>query len=372
MIAVLCTLVIMPSVTANAESVSELEDKLSEAQSDSAEIEAKISSLEDEKAPYEEQASALKEQIEITQNEIELYREQIKQCEENIAEQQKALDELQDQFKKRLVSIYKSSNYSSLQLLLTSDDMSEYLTKKEFLKSQSEKDAKLIEQIIEERNELEKQKVVLDNAKDKLDEKIEDLDVQYEKYNKIVAEYQDQIEAQKEALAEAEALEEQIQADIEEAKKKAAEAAAKAAESNNTSGYIPYITEGSGQFAWPVPGYYSISSYYGWRWGRLHGGLDISSSGIYGAGVVASDSGTVILSYAGNYGGYGNCVMIDHGNGFTTVYAHLAYAPSVYEGQVVSQGTTIGYVGSTGNSTGPHLHFEIRYNGSTQDPLNYL
>ena len=370
MLAILCTTFVMPNILANAESISELEDQLSDAQNESANIQAKIDSLEDEQAPYEEQATALKEQIEITQNEIELYRKQIRQCEENIAEQQKALDELQDKFEQRLVSMYMSSNYSSMQLLLTSDSMSEYLTKKEFLKSQSEKDAVLISQIIEEKNELEKQKVILDNAKAKLDEKIEDLDVQYEKYNKIVAEYQDKIEAEKEALEAAEALEEQIQADIEEARRKAAEAAAQAAQ--NGSGYYPYLVEGTGQFAWPVPGYYSISSYYGWRWGRLHGGLDISSSGIYGAATVASDGGTVILSYAGDYGGYGNCVMIDHGNGFTTVYAHLAYAPSVYEGQIVSQGEVVGYVGSTGRSTGPHLHFEIRYNGSTQDPLNYL
>ena len=96
---------------------------------------------------------------------------------------------------------------------------------------------------------------------------------------------------------------------------------------------------------------------------KYHSGLDIGAQ--YGAAIVASDGGTVSL--AGVNGGYGNCVMIDHGNGMQTLYAHMS-SRAVSVGQTVSRGQTIGYVGSTGMSTGPHLHFEMYINGSRIDP----
>ena len=128
--------------------------------------------------------------------------------------------------------------------------------------------------------------------------------------------------------------------------------------------------EASGAFMWPLPHTHNITSEMGWRWGRMHNGIDIAGGGDYGMPFVAADGGEVI--WAGNDGGgYGNYVMIDHGNGYMTVYGHASEL-NCYAGQTVSQGDVIGFVGSTGNSTGPHLHFEIRYNGEYQDPLNYV
>ncbi|MGN1112185.1 MAG: peptidoglycan DD-metalloendopeptidase family protein [Acutalibacteraceae bacterium] len=127
---------------------------------------------------------------------------------------------------------------------------------------------------------------------------------------------------------------------------------------------------GSGSFIWPVPYTHNITSYFGPRWGRLHGGIDIAAGGVDGQPIVAADSGTVIL--AGNQGdGYGNYVIIDHGNGYKTLYGHMS-SVAAYTGQQVAQGEVIGYVGSTGNSTGPHLHFEIRVNDVQTDPLGYV
>lgn len=127
---------------------------------------------------------------------------------------------------------------------------------------------------------------------------------------------------------------------------------------------------GSGSFIWPVPYTHNITSEFGMRWGRLHGGIDIADGGVYGQPIVAADSGTVIL--AGNQGdGYGNYVIIDHGNGYKTLYGHMS-SVAAYTGQQVAQGEVIGYVGSTGNSTGPHLHFEIRVNDVQTDPLGYV
>jgi murein DD-endopeptidase MepM/ murein hydrolase activator NlpD len=116
---------------------------------------------------------------------------------------------------------------------------------------------------------------------------------------------------------------------------------------------------------WPVSG--PITSPFGWRWGRMHEGVDIGAS--TGTPIHAAASGTVI--YAGWMSGYGNLVVVDHGNGLSTAYGHQS-AIAVGNGSSVGQGQTIGYVGCTGHCFGPHLHFEVRVNGSPVDPLRYL
>lgn len=128
----------------------------------------------------------------------------------------------------------------------------------------------------------------------------------------------------------------------------------------------------TGELYWPVPGHHRITSPFGYRihpilkYRKLHTGVDIGAPN--GTPVVSAASGTVIASRF--MSGYGNCIMIDHG-GKVTVYAHLS-SRAVSPGQSVSAGETIGYVGSTGMSTGAHLHFEVRVNGAVQNPLNYL
>ena len=128
---------------------------------------------------------------------------------------------------------------------------------------------------------------------------------------------------------------------------------------------------GTGRFIWPCRG--EITSYFGWRthpiFGttKYHSGMDIAVD--YGTPILAADSGTVI--YSGWLGGYGYAVMIDHGSGLVTLYAHNQ-SLNVYEGQYVTKGTCIAYAGSTGYSTGPHCHFEVRLHGEVTEPLNYL
>ena len=174
--------------------------------------------------------------------------------------------------------------------------------------------------------------------------------------------------ASEQAAAEAAAAEQAAQA--------AAEAAAQA--ESFKQGRI-----GSSGFMWPVPGFSYISSGVGPRWGRSHNGIDIGDAGIDGAAIVASRAGTVHVGYTGcphDYGksgscgcggGYGNYVMIYHDGTYTTLYGHMKQV-IVSEGQYVEQGEIIGYVGSTGYSTGPHLHFEVRTNGAYDDPENYV
>lgn len=139
----------------------------------------------------------------------------------------------------------------------------------------------------------------------------------------------------------------------------------------------------SGSLSWPVPGHYVVSSGFGSRWGSFHSGMDISDGNTMGATITAAESGTVVLAMTGcthNYGkdyscgcngGFGNYIMIDHGNGITTLYGHCSTV-NVSVGQYVSRGEAIGTAGSTGWSTGAHLHFEVRVNGSQVDPAGYL
>lgn len=126
----------------------------------------------------------------------------------------------------------------------------------------------------------------------------------------------------------------------------------------------------TGNFLWPLPGYSMITSPFGPRWGTNHNGIDIAGSGIYGADIIASDGGMVTLAQSDD-SGYGMHIIIDHGNGFETQYAHCSEL-YVSAGEEVYAGQVIAAVGSTGYSTGPHLHFEIIDNGTKVDPQIYL
>ena len=151
-----------------------------------------------------------------------------------------------------------------------------------------------------------------------------------------------------------------------------AERAAQAAQAAAGGGGGYNWVQGSGALSWPVSSH-EIASGFGGRYhpiyGRyiFHDGIDIAAD--YGEPVHAADGGTVI--YAGWISGYGNAVIIDHGNGMSTLYGHNE-SLNVSEGQGVSKGSVIAYAGSTGNSTGPHLHFEVRINDEPQNPLGYL
>jgi murein DD-endopeptidase MepM/ murein hydrolase activator NlpD len=132
---------------------------------------------------------------------------------------------------------------------------------------------------------------------------------------------------------------------------------------------ISGLGESSGSMIWPVPSLHTITTYFAYRWGSFHYGIDISGGGAYGRTIVAADGGTVVE--AGWMNGYGKCVKISHGNGLVTIYGHSSKL-LVSDGQKVSKGQPIALVGSTGNSTGPHCHFEVVKNGTKVNPLSYV
>jgi murein DD-endopeptidase MepM/ murein hydrolase activator NlpD len=169
----------------------------------------------------------------------------------------------------------------------------------------------------------------------------------------------------KTALADSRASREEYLQEVEALSAQSAGLAAKIQSAQQVAG-----SSGSGQpsaagLIWPCDGV--VVSGFGMRWGRMHEGIDIGCA--YGTPNRAAAAGTVI--HAGWLGGYGNLVVVDHGNGLSTAYAH-ASSILVHVGQVVAQGETVSLVGSTGNSSGPHLHFEVRVNGTAVDPLAYL
>jgi murein DD-endopeptidase MepM/ murein hydrolase activator NlpD len=186
----------------------------------------------------------------------------------------------------------------------------------------------------------------------------------------------DRLAAERDRLASVESLKQSALAstrearadDVQEAESLAAESAALAAAIRGAQERAG--STGSGQpssagLTWPCDG--AVVSGFGMRWGRMHEGIDIACAA--GTPNRAAAAGTVI--YAGWMGGYGNLVVIDHGNGLSTAYGH-ASSLAVSVGQTVSQGQTVSYVGATGHATGPHLHFEVRVNGTAVDPLAYL
>ena len=214
------------------------------------------------------------------------------------------------------------------------------------------------------RTEQEEKKAELEEEKAALEQKIADAAA-------LIADLQSDIEAYKKAYDEFEAAEKAVQAQIDQqvAELKRQEEQ----QQQQDPSYDPGAANGAtGSMMWPCPSCHYVTSPFGWRYhpiyheNRYHSGVDIGAS--YGATIVAADGGTVIT--AGSVSGYGNCVVINHGNGLTTLYGHMS-SIAVSVGQRVSKGQTIGYVGSTGNSNGPHLHWEVAVNGQRVNPLNY-
>ena len=356
-----------------ADSVSSLQEKIAAAKEKAADLQEQAS---DAKETYQAklavfntaseavddinaQISNLEAKIEDTQNSIE-------ELKIKIDKQQKAIDKKYNDFKARIKSLYIAGSLTSMQVLLTSEDFSDYLTKLELVRKVSAKDNAAIEEMQRLAEELEKAKKKLDEDKQKLEE--QEVKLQEDKksldaakaeaetaYNESLVILRQIKSQQANNNSQLKEYQEELN-DVLEQIRKAEEAARQAQQGGGTSSGSFTITNGTGQFCYPVPGHTTIScGFYGYA---NHNGVDFSDGGIYGATVVAADSGTVVrvryLTYS-----YGYHIFIYHGGSqLTTQYCHLS-SIGVSEGQSVSKGQAIGNVGSTGNSTGPHLHFGI-------------
>lgn len=380
LVAVLLTVGSVVCLPTSAASTSQMKSEIEELEEKSKKLEAEISALKKDKAKQQTIANKLDEQISNTQAKIAActrlisgYKSEIKALETEITNKQAEIEETKFLYKQRMRSIYMSgSTNSDLLILLDADSFADYLALSEVSKTVSAHDKKLVNEItkaiasIKESQKAINEKMEAQNsAKSTLASEQAKLKSQQSEVNGVISSINSDQKALEKENAAYHAAINQLEKEIQ--------AALSAATSGGTSAKNPVFT--SAKFLWPVPGYYNITSYYGQRWGRLHGGIDIASAGIEGKPIVAAADGVVIAAGYNN-GGYGNWVMINHGtNGgkqFATVYAHMKYSPSVKNGQSVKSGQVIGYVGTTGRSTGNHCHFEIRVNGSRVNPMGYF
>ena len=341
-------------------------------------LDAKVQSLQSQAdaldgriATASKRTGTIRAQIGDANSQIELQAEQIQVTQARWAQQQALLGE-------RVTATYKQGQWYYLELLLGSQDMRDFMARSELL-------ARLLTANSRAAADLEKTRLSLEQQKNELQRSIDDLNAKKREaltvensLKGLQGQRQDKVDAQQSVLNQKSSLLAETRAN---AKRLLSIASAEAAESARIKAELSRAKHGSGKYhgsmTWPVPGFDQITSPFGWRMHPIlhkrifHAGIDISGSGIYGAAIVAAGSGTVIG--AGPRGGYGNVVMIDHGNGVVTLYAHQRSGGiRVAIGQHVKKGQRIGTVGSTGVSTGPHCHFEVRVNGTAVNPMRYL
>lgn len=380
----------VPAYAVTQSQIDELKEQRNVIRAQRQEKQAIVEALEAEKADVVAQKQAMDErnmytlqQIQLNNQEIELYDEMIAEKAAELEEAQRLENEQLERYRARVRAMEENGGYNILAIISKSDSFSDMLTAMDDVGEIMESDRQLEDAYIAARENTESVKADYEDTRAELEElkaqlkaEQEELEKDIEEAIQIILDLENDLEnrqAEYDAIMAAEdaanATIDKLVAELEA--QRAAEAAAAAAAAGGSSG--GGSANASGSFLWPVASYVYVSSRFGLRVHPItgktksHTGIDIASN--QGTAVYASDGGTVTL--AGWNGGYGNCIMIDHGNGYVTLYGHLS-SISVSVGQTVSQGATIGAVGSTGNSTGPHLHFEVLKNGTRIDPEQFF
>ena len=362
------------------EQISDLQNEQAALQQQMKDYNNKINNIKDSKKKQQAIANSIDEKISIIEESIAVGKEKIALTSNYITEKnieirnkEKDIEDNLQLFRDRVKAIYMTGGYSdtanSLMMLLGSKSVSEFLTRTEFLNRIAEHDKQMVEELREELAVLNEEKAVLEEERAALEAEKTALEEEQASLEKELKEAKNSIHDLAQMQAEYEenyeelsAMAKQIQAELLDIYK------------NLNTSNTEYV---GGEMMWPVPGYSKISSYYGWRFNNtdFHTGVDITGSGVHGAKVVAANTGTVVHTnycpYNGYSYGYGTYLIVDHGGGITTLYAHLSDI-SVKKGDIVVMGQQIGKVGNTGWSTGAHLHFEVRKNGSAVNPISYI
>ena len=412
----------LPSVSAFAVTQEDVNAVRAKRDALSAQREAKqavVDELESQQAGVLERKQAMDErnmytieQMQLNSEEIQLYDDMIAEKAEEV-KAAKALEDMQlARYRVRVRAMEENGGYGFLTVVLKTSNLGEFLTALDDMGQIMQSDRELEEAYIAARKNTEQIKAEYEQVRKTLQAKQDELRTEQKQLSAeideavaLILELQENIEERREEYEELLAIEEKadrelqaLMAELErqrqeelrrqkEAEEAAARAAAEAAARQQQQQQQQQQTEsapaptpakpsvvGTGSFTWPVPSCTYITSRFGlrihpiYKTERKHSGLDVGAG--YGAAIVAADSGSVIR--AANIGdGYGNCVIIDHGNGYMTLYAHMS-SMTVSEGQSVTKGNSIGYVGSSGLSTGPHCHFEVWSGGSRTDPEQFF
>ncbi len=369
--------------------IDALEQQKIELQSQQASIQTNINDLMAQQADVIEQKAAMDEKNELARQEIELINEQIDVYTDLIEQKARELEKAEaaeqaqyDLYCKRVRAMEEEGSYTYLDILFQCRSLSDVLSAIDMIGEIMDADKRLFEEYKTARENTEKVKAEYEGTLQQLGEKQEtleaekaELEAQIAAAVEVINQLENDIEAAKAEYAKAAAAEAAAQASINAiiAQMQAEEEAARQEAAENNQQYTGTGSTATGTYIWPCPSSTYVTSAFGMRehplFGdeRPHSGIDIAGSA--GSEVLAADSGTVaVATYSSSYGNY---VTIYHSNGDYTLYAHMS-SLAVTAGQNVTQGDVIGYVGSTGWANGPHLHFEIRVNGSTVDPLSYF
>jgi murein DD-endopeptidase MepM/ murein hydrolase activator NlpD len=328
-------------------------------QDDVDQAQARVSTLEGELVVYKNRLARLSQLLDLQTQKLNLLTRQHRVAEERL--------------NRRLVAIYQSDAPDTVEVVLTATSLAEVLDQLDYMHDVGRQDLRIATDVRRAKIAMRRTRARTVTTRKQVAATTAAVEVRVDEQRAV----RDRLVADQTALASARAdrhrslvaVRSQEATDRKHVENLQAESAQlmariQAAQARSSTGGTPTVRSSSG-FIWPASGV--VTSGFGWRWGRMHEGLDIAAS--YGAPISAASSGTVI--YAGWMGGYGNLVVIDHGGGLATAYGHQS-SIAVSSGSQVSQGQTIGYVGSTGHSTGPHLHFEVRVNGAAVDPMGYL
>jgi murein DD-endopeptidase MepM/ murein hydrolase activator NlpD len=334
-------------------------------------LDGRLSAIDDELARIGDQIGAVEQKLTVTKGKLELLQKQLQLKRQELRRAQAKLVIERANFKERVVIAYKTDDLSYVDVVLASSSFEDLISRVSVVRALISGNDELVGGLKQTRDDVAaEEKAVADKERG---------------VHKAVADLQEQSD-QLAALRAAQAA--QKAASLSVRKQKNGQLAAVTqdlalleqqenqllAESNALSGVIAGASGaggGTGSMTWPVGG--PVVSPFGWRihpilhYRKMHTGIDIAVG--YGVPIHAADSGSVI--YATWMGGYGNVIIIDHGNSISTLYAHQS-SLAVGAGAHVGRGQVVGYVGSTGFSTGPHLHFEVRVNGNPVDPMGYL
>jgi murein DD-endopeptidase MepM/ murein hydrolase activator NlpD len=372
-IALLCLLVVAPvalwaalPLIADAGKAERIKSKISRTQGRINTLKAKEGVLTDTIQGQTSRINQLQRRQEVLQADLDRKKAQLIRLQDELRRTRARLAKLRARLLRsrlvlghRLVEIYQAGRPDIVTVILNSKGFADLLERGEFMRRINEQDTLVINAV---RDAKERAKKTAD--------RLARLEERQQRITAAVLADRNEVASIKIRLADARASKRATLGGVQE-RRSDLEGHLKALEKEQAKiqgalqGAPGPIRRGSGRFIWPVNG--TFTSPFGMRWGRLHAGIDIAAPS--GTAIRAADGGTVQI--ASWYGGYGNYTCIGHGGGVSTCYGHQS-SIGVSVGQSVSQGQVIGAVGSTGHSTGPHLHFEVRINGSPVDPMGYL
>ena len=362
--------------TVSAENLNDLNSKKNSTNSEMNSLRQKINDAQKSKETYLQKKKNIDAQLDEANDKLSSLNIQIASLQSDITAKEKEIQSLSDEedkatelFKERMRALYEDNSLSYVDILLNSTSISDFFYRMDIIRQISDYDQNVIEQIVNRKEIIEDSKKTLEQKQSEIEAVQAQAANEKAKIQKLNDENQAVINSINSDISE---YEKQLKAEEQEAKRIESRIKALLAQSQK-SGSTTSVTPSASGFIWPCPASKYVTSPFGKRYHpitgtyTMHNGIDIG--GPNGCNIVASKSGTVIVSeYSSSYGHY---IVINHGGGQTTTYAHLS-TRLVSVGASVTQGQVIGKEGSTGWSTGPHLHFEVAINGVRYNPLNYV